>query len=125
MSHEHKLGSEFTQEEQQYILRTDVNRYTGDHTPRWAKDSMKKGAYPVCYFKSDVDWLASTAFKTRNDGCLDHRSIKRGVSKHPADPQHVFSHHESNFIDKLVDELPIRWAVVGVVIIIIMIIWGT
>jgi hypothetical protein len=68
-----KLGTELSREDQAYVLRAYVHRFTGDHKPGWARKARPDGsAYPV-QFKDDQDWLAHTEFYVKKNGSIDHR----------------------------------------------------
>lgn len=50
-----------------------AERYTGDHTPKWATQQWKDGrSYPL-QFANDADWLANTMFAVTLAGFLDQR----------------------------------------------------
>ena len=69
-----RLGSMLTINDQQYVLRTYVGRFTKEHRPNWASKEWKDGQpYPV-QFKSDQEWLENTRFLVRKDGHLDMRA---------------------------------------------------
>ncbi len=56
------LGSHLGPYMQSAVKRAFVHRFTGDHTPAWARQPMPNGSpYPV-QFKDDTDWLANTYF---------------------------------------------------------------
>lgn len=68
-----KLGTDLSAEDQREALSSYVHRYTGDHTPAWAKEPRPDGgAYPL-QFATDAEWLANTWFKVTAAGRLDHR----------------------------------------------------
>lgn len=67
----HKLGKDLTPADQKHALRAYVHRYTGDHTPAWAKHTTRPdGREYVVQFRDDAEWLANTFFRVRNDGTL-------------------------------------------------------
>lgn len=68
-----RKGSELTREDQQYVLRAYVHRFTAQHRPQWALEKRPDGTtYPV-QFASDADWLAHTEFYVTKSGRLDKR----------------------------------------------------
>lgn len=68
-----KLGTELNAEDQAYVLRAYVHRFTGQHKPTWARKPRPDGSdYPV-QFKDDQDWLAHTEFYVTPKGRLDRR----------------------------------------------------
>lgn len=66
-----RLGSELCTEDQSYVLRAYVHRYTKEHVPGWATKAGG-GLYPV-QFASDAEWLKNTRFRVRKGGRLDER----------------------------------------------------
>lgn len=46
------------------------SRWTGDHTPTWARKSNYKGPH----YATDQDWLADTDFLVTKSGRLDERA---------------------------------------------------
>lgn len=65
-----RKGSELNEVAQRAALAKFVNRFTGDHVPRWVRDADV--SYPL-QFAGDKDWLANTEFHVRQDGYLDER----------------------------------------------------
>lgn len=59
-----KVGSDLQPEDQQYVLETFRNRFTGEHKPSWV---TPRSSYSV-QFKDDADWLAHTYFVVNNNG---------------------------------------------------------
>lgn len=64
-------GDQLHREDQRLVLASFVNRYTGDHTPDWAKRTRRMNGepYPV-QFLNDQDWLRNSFFRVRLDGRL-------------------------------------------------------
>ena len=78
-------GDKLSRDDQRYVLAVYVHRFTGDHTPKWAKElSPNDGAYAVQY-ASDQEWLERTQFTITQSGKLDHR-IRRCLSNNPTWP---------------------------------------
>lgn len=48
-----------------------VHRYTGDHVPRWVRDS--ENISTPLQFASDEEWLANSEFWVTKEGYLDER----------------------------------------------------
>jgi hypothetical protein len=68
-----RKGSELSPTDKAYVLRAYVHRYTGSHTPTWARGTMQNGQpYPL-QFANDADWLANTLFAVTKSGKLDRR----------------------------------------------------
>jgi len=69
-----KLGSDLSDYDKRHVLVAFVHRYTGQHTPDWARvGTWKDGQpYPV-QFKDDAEWLANTRFAVLKSGDLDTR----------------------------------------------------
>jgi hypothetical protein len=66
-------GSDLTPAMQAEALRRWVHRFTGDHTPAWARKPMPNGQpYPV-QFASDSEWLANTDFTVTKRGAFSAR----------------------------------------------------
>lgn len=81
-------GSMLCAEDRRHVLNAYVHRYTGTHTPDWARCLRPDGSeYPV-QFADDADWLANTRFVVRKNGRLDGR-YKECVSTPtwPANPE--------------------------------------
>lgn len=65
------LGNQLTVEDQEYVLRAYVHRFTKTHVPSWAAKKMDNGKAYKPQFKDDQDWLTNTKFKVRKNGKLD------------------------------------------------------
>lgn len=66
-------GSQLGRKLQQEVLAAFIYRFTGDHTPTWARSIWKDNLpYPL-QFKDDADWLANTLFAITERGTLDNR----------------------------------------------------
>lgn len=65
-------GRELGVEDRLRVLRQYVNRYTGDHTPRWVETAKKLGPCPL-QFADDEDWLNNTEFYVTESGKIDNR----------------------------------------------------
>ncbi len=63
-------GTQLPYQQQRMALASYVHRFTGTHTPAWARKPRSDGtAYPV-QFKDDADWLANTEFPVTKSGRL-------------------------------------------------------
>lgn len=51
-------------------LRRFVHRFTGDHTPSWARVPRADGTAYMVQFKNDLDWLSHSEFAVNKDGSL-------------------------------------------------------
>ena len=67
------LGYELAHNEQRKALAQFVHRFTGEHTPAWARLPMPDGRAYAVQFKDDADWLRHTCFAVNNDGKLSKR----------------------------------------------------
>ncbi len=68
------LGKDLSFADQDYVLRTFVNRFTGDSVPKWSRGLSGGVAYNYpLQFKDDKDWLANTLFHVNRSGHLDKR----------------------------------------------------
>lgn len=59
--------------DKEHVLSAYIHRFTKDHKPMWARETMPNGnKYPV-QFESDSDWLDNTFFEVTKQGRLDKR----------------------------------------------------
>ena len=66
-------GNELSEEDKRYVLSAYTNRYTKEHTPKWAATPHKPGKpYPV-QFENDEEWLKNTKFSITSKSKLDGR----------------------------------------------------
>lgn len=56
------LGSNLSPTLQREALSRFIHRYTGDHTPKWARQPMPNGNFHPVQFASDQDWPGHTLF---------------------------------------------------------------
>lgn len=82
-------GNTLSIEDQAWVLRAYVHRYTGDHKPQWAMKPRPNGKPYAVQFSDDADWLEHSYFKVRGNGDLDKRH-KSCVSfpTWPLNPEH-------------------------------------
>jgi hypothetical protein len=72
---------------QNQVLAMFVQRYTGDHTPNWAREEWKDGKpYPL-QFKNDQEWLENTFFWCTVKGELSKKH--RYCESHPTWPNGI------------------------------------
>lgn len=66
-------GAQLHPEDRRRVLSAYVHRFTGDHTPQWARKPRPSGEAYEVQFADDNDWLANTRFAVTAKGGLDKR----------------------------------------------------
>lgn len=79
MNEETRRGTELSADDQRYALAGWINRFTGEHKPKWARKPMPNGKHYKVQFKDDADWLANTLFFVTKAGRL-HGNVTHCVS---------------------------------------------
>lgn len=57
-------GTDLSPSDQRAALMRYVHRYTAEHVPTWALKPRATGDYCAPQFRSDVEWLENTTFRT-------------------------------------------------------------
>lgn len=63
-----KLGKDLSPEDQKRVKAEFIYRFTGEHTPKWARELRPDGSRYMPHHKNDTEWLAETWFAVTKSG---------------------------------------------------------